>query len=183
MGREEEIKTLQHFLEIVISSHCSQLVNVLGGGRRVGKTTLIAKAFENCSHPVFSFVIQERSEEATATAWLDALIQTYKPEFIPNCKSIVDVLSFAMTLSKEKPCIFIIDECQELNKVSPGFWSQLHTVWDRKKDTFQMLLIMSGSIISAMEQIFGDHSQPMYGRSLCRIKVMSFTASSVKPRH
>lgn len=182
MGREEEIKALQHFLEIVISSHCSQLVNVLwGGGRRVGKTTLIAKAFENCSHPVFSFVIQERSEEATA--WLDALIQTYKPEFIPNCKSTVDALSFAMTLSKEKPCIFIIDECQELNKVSPGFWSQLQAIWDRKKDTSQMLLVMSGSIISAMEQIFGDHSQPMYGRSSCRIKVMPFTASSVKPRH
>lgn len=178
-GREEEIKALQHFLEIVISSHSSQLVNVLGR-RRVGKTTLIAKAFENCSHPVLSFVIQERSEEATAAAWLDALIQTYKPEFIPNCKSIVDVLSFAMTLSKEKPCIFIIDECQELNKVSPGFWSQLQAIWDRKKDTSQMLLVMSGSIISAMEQIFGDHSQPMYGRSSCRIEVMPFTPSVLK---
>ena len=55
-GREEEIKALQHFLKIVISSHSSQLVNVLGR-RRVGKTTLIAKAFENCSHPAFSFVI------------------------------------------------------------------------------------------------------------------------------
>ena len=37
MGREEEIKALQHFLEIVISSHYSQLVNVLGGGQKSRK--------------------------------------------------------------------------------------------------------------------------------------------------
>ena len=43
-----------------------------------------------------------------------------------------------------------------------------------------MLLVMSGSIISAMEQIFGDHSQPMYGRSSCRIEVMPFSPSVLK---
>ena len=103
-GRIEEINALKHFFEIVRTSHTSQLVNVLGR-RRVGKTTLIAKAFENCTSPVFSFVVQERSEETTAAAWLDAIIQTYHPEFIPNCKTIDEVLSFAMTLSKEKPCV------------------------------------------------------------------------------
>ena len=178
-GRIEEINALKHFFEIARTSHTSQLVNVLGR-RRVGKTTLIAKAFENCTSPVFSFVVQERSEETTAAAWLDAIIQTYHPEFIPNCKTIDEVLSFAMTLSKEKPCVFIIDECQELNKVAPGFWSRLQAVWDKKKDSSQMLLVMSGSIISAMEQIFGDHSQPMYGRASCRIDVMPFTPSTIK---
>lgn len=178
-GRQEEIKALQHFLKVVEQSHSSQLVNVLGR-RRVGKTTLIAKAFEKSALPVFSFVAQERSEEATATAWLDEVVQTYRPEFVPTCKGIDEVISFAMTLSKDKPCIFIIDECQELDKVAPGFWSRLQTVWDRKKDSSQMLLVMSGSIISAMEQIFGDHSQPMYGRSSCRIEVMPFTPSIIK---
>ena len=126
-GRQEEIKALQHFLKVVEQSHSSQLVNVLGR-RRVGKTTLIAKAFEKSALPVFSFVAQERSEEATATAWLDEVVQTYRPEFVPTCKGIDEVISFAMTLSKDKPCIFIIDECQELDKVAPGFWSRLQTV-------------------------------------------------------
>lgn len=178
-GRQEEIAALNHFLESVQKNRRSVLVNVLGR-RRVGKTTLISKAFENCSLPVLSFMVQDRSEDITVKAWLEEIQRTLNPEFIPNCQSIAEVISFVMTLSKEKPCVFIIDECQTLSRIVSGFWSALQEVWDRKKDSSQILLVMSGSIISAMEEIFGDRSQPMYGRASGRIDVSPFTPSVIR---
>ena len=38
-----------------------------------------------------------------------------------------------------------------------------------------MLLVMSGSILSAMEQIFSDRSEPLYGRTSGLIEVKPFT--------
>ena len=44
-GRSEELATLRGYLEIVRKKAVSQMVSVVGR-RRVGKTTLILKAFE-----------------------------------------------------------------------------------------------------------------------------------------
>ena len=69
-GRQNELAALHRALTIV-RTQSSQLISVLGR-RRVGKTTLIAKAFENADIPVFSFFVQDWREEVTAKAWLDA---------------------------------------------------------------------------------------------------------------
>ena len=55
-GRQNELAALHRALTIV-RTQSSQLISVLGR-RRVGKTTLIAKAFENADIPVFSFFVQ-----------------------------------------------------------------------------------------------------------------------------
>ena len=175
-GRTEEIRALRHFLDTTKSTGTAQLVNVMGR-RRVGKTTLIAKSFENIDVPVFSFTVQERAEEATTKAWLDELCRVYHPEFVPEVHDLPSVISFAMTLAQQRPCVFVIDECQDIERVSHGFWSRLQAIWDKKKNSSRMLLVMSGSIISAMEEIFGDASKPMYGRASCRIEVMPFAPS------
>ena len=44
-GRTEEIATLRHFWSVVQNRKTAQMVSVFGR-RRVGKTTLIRKAFE-----------------------------------------------------------------------------------------------------------------------------------------
>ena len=55
-GRQNELAALHRALTIV-RTQSSLLISVLGR-RRVGKTTLIAKAFENAAIPVFSFFVQ-----------------------------------------------------------------------------------------------------------------------------
>lgn len=177
-GRQNELAALHRALTIV-RTQSSQLISVLGR-RRVGKTTLIAKAFENADIPVFSFFVQDWREEVMAKAWRDEVASVYRPEFLPDANTIADVISFTMNLTKDKPCVFIIDECQDLSRRAEGFWRALQTVWDQKKHSSHMLLVMSGSIISAMEEIFGDYSQPMYGRTDCRIDVRPFTPSVIQ---
>ena len=179
-GREEELQVLKNFLLTVQKKKISQMVTVIGR-RRVGKTTLILKAFEKAEIPVFYFFVERQSsKEEIIASWLDMICRAYHIEFPPALNTIADVISYLMSLSEKQECVCIIDECQEFNAVSPQTWSQLQKVWDLKKNESRMLLIMSGSIISAMEDIFGNRSQPLYGRPSCQILLEPFTPALIK---
>ncbi len=178
-GREEEIATLRHFWNIVKTKHVSQMVNVFGR-RRVGKTTLIQRAFEGESAPVLSFMVQDRSETSTAEAWTQAVCRAFSVPYTPTFRRAADVIAFAMSLSQTRPCIFIIDECQAFNRWAPDFWAQLQSVWDKQRDQSQLLLIMSGSVISAMKTIFGDASEPLFGRCSGQLEVLPFRPSIIR---
>ena len=178
-GRQEEIATLQHFWSVVQNKHVSQMVNVFGR-RRVGKTTLIRRAFEDESAPVLSFMVQDRSETSTAQAWTQAVCHAFSVPYVPTFRRAADVISFAMSLSETRPCIFIVDECQAFNRWAPDFWAQLQSVWDKQRDKSQLLLILSGSVISAMKTIFGDASEPLFGRCSGQLEVFPFTPSVIR---
>ncbi len=178
-GRVEEIATLRHFWNIVQTKHMSQMINVFGR-RRVGKTTLIQRAFENESAPVLSFMVQDRSEASTAEAWTQAVCRAFQVPYAPTFLRAADVISFAMSLSQTRPCIFVIDECQAFNRWAPDFWAQLQSVWDKQRDESQLLLIMSGSVISAMKTIFGDASEPLFGRCSGQLEVFPFSPSIIR---
>lgn len=178
-GRTEEIATLQHFWNVVQTRKTAQMVSVFGR-RRVGKTTLIRKAFENETAPVLSFMVQDRSEASTAQAWTQAVCRTFNTPYAPTFTKAADVIAFAMSLAKTQPAVFIIDECQAFNRWAPAFWSELQNVWDRQRDESPLLLVMSGSIVSAMEDIFGNASRPLFGRTSGQIEVRPFAPSVIR---
>lgn len=178
-GRTEEIATLQHFWNVVQTRKTAQMVSVFGR-RRVGKTTLIRKAFENETAPVLSFMVQDRSEASTAQAWTQAVCRTFNIPYAPTFTKAADVIAFAMSLAKTQPAVFIIDECQAFNRWAPAFWSELQNVWDRQRDESPLLLVMSGSIVSAMEDIFGNASRPLFGRTSGQIEVRPFAPSVIR---
>ena len=179
-GRKEEISALQSFLETVKRQNVSQMVSVIGR-RRVGKTTLILKAFEDEAVPFFYFFVSRRVSEADLVqAWLTEICRVFKLEFAPNLSSASEVIRFVMSLAKDTPCVCVIDECQELKTVQPSFFSQLQHLWDLNKDKSKLLLIMSGSIISAMEELFNASSQPLYGRSSGQLMVQPFLPSVIR---
>ena len=178
-GRTEEIATLRHFWSVVQNRKTAQMVSVFGR-RRVGKTTLIRKAFENETAPVLSFMVQDRSEASTAQTWTQAVCRAFDVPYTPTFTKAADVIAFAMSLAKTKPAVFIIDECQAFNRWAPAFWSELQGVWDRLRDDSPLLLVMSGSIVSAMEDIFGNASKPLFGRTSGQIEVRAFTPSVIR---
>ncbi len=179
-GREEEISALRSFWETVRRQNVSQMVSVIGR-RRVGKTTLVLKAFENEAVPfLYLFVSQRVSESDLVQAWLDEVCRVFKLEFAPNLKSAAEVIRFVMTMAKDKECVCVIDECQELKTLQPSFFSQLQHIWDLNKNKSKVLLIMSGSIISAMEELFNNSSQPLYGRPSGQLLVQPFLPSVIR---
>ncbi len=178
-GRTEEIATLRHFWSVVQNRKTAQMVSVFGR-RCVGKTTLIRKAFENETAPVLSFMVQDRSEASTAQTWTQAVCRAFDVPYTPTFTKAADVIAFAMSLAKTKPAVFIIDECQAFNRWAPAFWSELQGVWDRLRDDSPLLLVMSGSIVYAMEDIFGNASKPLFGRTSGQIEVRAFTPSVIR---
>ena len=116
-GREEELQTLSNFLQIVRKKHLSQMV-VVTGRRRVGKTTLILKAFEKGKDvvPVFYFFVERRTtEEELVAAWLVDVCRAYDVEFPPAVRTVAELMRYLMALSRQKECVCIIDECQDFN--------------------------------------------------------------------
>ena len=181
-GRKEELKALRNYLQIVRTKSVSQMVTVIGR-RRVGKTTLVLKAFEEVRTdiPVFYFFVERRAtEEELVATWLADVCRAYDVEFAPAITSVAELVNYLMSLSRQRECVCIIDECQDFNFIVPRIWAQLQQVWDLKKTQSRMLLIMSGSILSAMEEIFCDNSQPLYGRTSGLIDVKPFDPDVIK---
>lgn len=82
----------------------------------------------------------------------------------PRRLKLAEIVRFVMKLSREKPCVMILDECQELDYAAPAFWADLQGVWDREKDNSRLLLMMSGSGGAIVRRIFDDASEPLFGR-------------------
>ena len=122
-GRKEELQALHKFLSIVQRRRTSQMVAVIGR-RRVGKTTLMLKAFEGCELPVFYFFADANVDEAeTARAWLNEVSRTYAVEYPPALTRPEEVIGYLMQLTQTKPAVCIIDECQNLNQINKAFWT------------------------------------------------------------
>ena len=75
-GRKEGISALSSFWKTVRRQNVSQMVSVIGR-RRVGKTTLVLKAFENEAVPfLYLFVSQRVSEYDLVQAWLNEVCRS-----------------------------------------------------------------------------------------------------------
>ena len=129
------------------------------------------------------FLCRRRYAEAElAQIWLDEVIETFglSEEEGPRRLKLAEVVRFVMKLSREKPCVMILDECQELDYVAPAFWADLQVVWDREKDNSRLLLMMSVSIAAAIRHIFDDASEPLFGRQDLAL-TLTFTAEAFWP--
>ena len=181
-GRSEELANLRGYLEVVRKKAVSKMVSVVGR-RRVGKTTLILKAFEEEKKaiPVFYFFVERQVvAEELIQSWVSQICQAYEIPFRPAVSSLSDVIRFLMSASRNRECVCILDECQEIDAIDSHFWTQLQKIWDLNKSESKVLLVMSGSILSAMARIFEDPGEPLYGRLSCLIRLKAFTPSVVK---
>ena len=174
-GRTEELKTFES--EFSNLSSGSRLA-VITGRRRVGKTTLILKACQQSGLPYLYFFVQRKySEQELASEWLSQVRQQFNltEDDGPARLKLTSVIRFVMQKSADQPIILVIDECQELDFISESFWSELQQIWDLNKNSSKLMLIMSGSVASALKHIFGSISEPLYGRMDLTLTVEPFS--------
>lgn len=178
-GRKEELHTFSS--QIPLLENCSRLV-VLTGRRRVGKTTLITKFAKESSIPFLYFFIQRGYSEAELVKSCLKQIQNdlNLEGFLPDLSKFSEVVQYVLQLSKTNPLILIIDECQELDYAAPKYWSELQNIWDKNKNDSKLLLVMSGSILSAIKHIFSDSNEPLYGRTDLFLKLQPFGCRTIK---
>lgn len=180
-GREEEIALLQDCWTVVLTNQVAQMVTVMGRPR-VGKTTLILKAFDGLQKevPVFYFFAHQHvTQKALVSTWLDEICAVYRTDVPPAIETVGGLLKYLMSLAKVKPCVCIFDECQAFERIDPNIWSQIQKVWDLNKNQTPMLLVMSGTE-RGTKAIFYDYQQPLYGRPSYQLLVKAFTPQVVK---
>lgn len=178
-GREQEIQTLQRQLELCKKRSCARMV-VVTGRRRVGKTTLILKALGSLGTPfVYCFVPRIAVEHDLAAQIIGALAGQLDIRFPPSLTSMAETVGYVLELSKKQPIVLVIDECQDIDAFSPGFWSALQKIWDLGKNGAKLLLVMSGSLQSSLERIFGSQSEPLYGRCDVLMTLQPFSTSTL----
>lgn len=177
-NRENEISELKRICNLSFT-HNSRMT-VLTGRRRIGKTSLIKKAFENSDAPMLYFFTGRKAEAALVEDFVREIhdkLHGYVPE---GLRSVTGVLRHLFELAKTESFTLVIDEFQEFTSVNPSVFSDLQNLWDSYRSYTRMNLVLSGSVMSMMRRIFTDAHEPLFGRADNIINLRPFKIKVVK---
>lgn len=177
-NRENEIAELKRICNLSFA-HNSRMT-VLTGRRRIGKTSLIKKAFEDSDAPMLYFFTGRKAEAALVDDFVREIhdkLHGYVPE---GLMSVTGVLKHLFELAKTERFTLVIDEFQEFMTVNPSVFSDLQNLWDSYRLDTKMNLVLSGSVMSMMRRIFTDAHEPLFGRADNIINLRPFRIKVVK---
>lgn len=177
-NRENEIAELKRICNLSFT-HNSRMT-VLTGRRRIGKTSLIKKAFGNCDEPMLYFFTGRKAEAALVDDFVREIhdkLHGYVPE---GLKSVAGVIRHLFELAKTVKFTLVIDEFQEFTSVNPSVFSDLQNLWDSYRSDTRMNLVLSGSVMSMMRRIFTDAHEPLFGRADNIINLRPFKIRVIK---
>lgn len=187
-NRENEIAELKRICNLSFT-HNSRMT-VLTGRRRIGKTSLIKKAFEDSDAPMLYFFTGRKAEAALVDDFVQEIhnkLHGYVPE---GLMSVTGVLRHLFELARSTRFTLVIDEFQEFMTVNPSVFSDLQNLWDSYRSDTRMNLVLSGSVMSMMRRIFTDAHEPLFGRAdniislrPFKIKVMKEILKDYYPEH
>ena len=173
--REEEIVILQENEKL---AEKNAMFTVLSGRRRVGKTSLVMKAFEGKQ---FAYLFVSKDSEALLCGKLQqALEEQLSIQVYGQLTHFRDLFDVIMRESQKRHFTVIFDEFQNLYKVNPAIFSEMQDIWDRTHRESHINLITMGSIRSLMKRIFEDENEPLYGRPTSKFTLRPFTIQVLK---
>jgi AAA+ ATPase superfamily predicted ATPase len=91
-----------------------------------------------------------------------------------------DVLKWLFSYSQNHPLTLIIDEFQDMSRINPSFYSTLQRDWDRYKSNSNMHLIVCGSILHLMKQLFESEKEPLFGRADFKFHIKPFSPNVLR---
>jgi len=133
---------------------------VIYGRRRIGKTTLIKRAFEGLG--AFYYYVEVMKEETLLRELSFTFLKAFYTDWFNLFSAIFERYEYV-----------IFDEFQNFYKVSPNIMYALQHAWD--ENTHDTKLIVLGSYVGLMKNIFIDEKMPLFGRSDNVIKIKEFT--------
>ena len=172
-NREKELQNLQ---EIEEASKVSSKMTIVVGRRRIGKTTLIKKAYP---HQVYLF-ISKKNEALLCEEFIVIIQETLNVKVFGQIQTFKELFEYLMELSKTKHFTLVIDEFQEFVQINSTLYSDMQNIWDSYKDSTKMNLVLSGSIYSLMKKIFEDKKEPLFGRANNKIHLKPFSVQTIK---
>lgn len=173
--REYEIQKLREIRDL---SHRAAQFTVLTGRRRIGKTSLVMKAYED--EMILYFFVTRSTESVLCEEFQQELTEKLEIPILGKVERFADIFDYVMELSKTRPLTLMIDEFQDFNRVNSAIFSQIQKIWDKKKGEAKINLIVCGSVYSMMTKLFRNKKEPLYGRQTEFMKIEPFAPSVVK---
>ena len=131
---------------------------VVTGRRRIGKTYLVWKAYED--EPILYFFVARKAEGDLCEDYRVEIESKLGIPTMGRAEHFADVFEFLMKLSTERPITLFIDEFQEFFRVNKSVYSDMQRIWDIYSPKARMNLVVCGSIYSMMTKIFKDKKEP-----------------------
>ncbi len=173
--RTEEIATLR---EVRQRARENAQFTVVTGRRRIGKTSLVWKAYED--EPFLYFFVARKAEGDLCEDYLSEIDKKLGIPTIGRPGRFAGLFEFLMKLSVERPITLFIDEFQEFFRVNKSVYSDMQRIWDLYHTKAHMNLIVCGSIYSMMTKIFKDKKEPLYNRQSRFMSVRPFSPTVLK---
>lgn len=156
----------------------SATFTVLTGRRRVGKTSLVTRAFEDREY-AYLFVSRD-SEAVLCGKFQEAIEEQLGIRIYGRLTNFRDFFEVVMKESLQRHFTVVFDEFQNLYKVNPTIFSEIQDLWDKYHRESRLNLIAMGSIRSLMKRIFEDKNEPLYGRPTSRFTLYPFRIDVIK---
>ncbi len=175
-NREKELAELKRIEKLSFYDH-SRMV-VITGRRRIGKTSLVKRAFAD-GDMLYLFV-GRKSEKTLVREFADNVRNTLGV-FVPDgLADFANLLRYIMEIGKTRHFTLVIDEFQEFYNINESIFSEMQNIWDEYRLTTHVNLIISGSVYSLMQKIFSDSKEPLFNRADNIIKLKEFNISVIK---
>lgn len=173
--RKEEIATLRKIRE---NAKENAQFTVVTGRRRIGKTTLVLKAYEDV--PVLYFFVGRKAENLLCEEFRQEVESKLDIKMGGTPSGFAEIFDFLMSISKERSFTLFIDEFQNFFRVNPSVCSDMQKIWDLAHSSSKINLIVCGSVLSMMTKIFRDKKEPLYNRQNRFMKIKAFKPSVLK---
>lgn len=173
IGRKDELKKLE-----AEYSHGGGFV-VVYGRRRVGKTTLIKEFLKGKT--AFYFLATEEVESQSMRRFAGVIARATGNDLLRRA-SFDDWLDLFQIIAEYKPGnkkVLVIDEFPYLVKVNPAFPSILQSAWDETLRDSDVMLILSGSLVSMMQKHALSYESPLYGRRTAQMRLLPLPFTDV----
>ena len=173
--RTEEIASLREILEL---SKSNAQFTVVTGRRRIGKTSVVWKAYEN--EPILYFFVARKAESDLCSDYQQEIESKLGIPTIGRTERFTEIFEYLIKHSIEHPITLFIDEFQEFFKINKSIYSDMQRVWDMYHAKAHINLIVCGSIFSMMTKIFKDKKEPLYNRQTRFMSIKPFTTAVLK---
>lgn len=173
--RKEEIATLQ---KIRANAENSAQFTVMTGRRRIGKTSLVLKAYED--RPILYFFVGRKAENLLCEEFRQEVESKLGVKLGGTPSGFAELFDFLMQLSKQQSFTLFIDEFQNFERVNPAVFSDMQKLWDLNHADSKLNLIVCGSVYSMMTKIFRDKKEPLYNRQNRFMTIRAFQPSVLK---
>ena len=122
--REREIALLR---EIERSSRDAAQFTVITGRRRIGKTSLVRKAYADRTY--LHFIASRKAEAELCESYQAEIGSKLGVPLLGEVRRFADIFRFVMEYARKHPVTLFIDEFQEFFSVYPSIYGGIQGIW------------------------------------------------------